>query len=457
MLHTLIAVFDNRSDAQGAMNELLAAGFDSSTLRLSEESAAKDMSASSITGATPGAGADAGASEGMGASIKHFFTDLFSDDTDTAHRQKYTTALDRGHHALTVTASSEEEVERAADIVEGFGPVDIDEKSAQWGGQPGMGSAAAYSAGAGNAQGAGLSGSQQLGTGAAAGGAQSAGASGSQQFNTGTTATAPGSDPGANTSGAQQYDMGTATAATGNVQGGSLAGSQQRDTGTDAAIPVVQEQLKVGKREVQRGGVRVYSRIVETPVQENIGLREEHVQVERRPVDQQIDPAAATAFKEQSIELRETAEEAVVQKTARVVEEVVVSKDVTQREETISDTVRHTEVEVEHLGTQPANDATGFSAQTGIDDPAWSPQTASDDTAYRSHWTSNYATSGTPYEQYAPAYSYGSTMAGQYRGRQWNDVESDMRTQWEARNSGSPSTWEQFKGAIRQGWDNVTK
>jgi uncharacterized protein (TIGR02271 family) len=419
MLHTLIAVFDNRSDAQGAMNELLAAGFDSSTLRLSEESAAKDMSASSITGATPGAGTDAGASEGMGASIKHFFTDLFSDDTDTPHREKYSTALDRGHHALTVTASSEEEVERAADIVEGFGPVDIDEKAAQWGGQqgmapaPGMGNDVAYSV-AGNAQSAGLSASQQL-------------------------------------------DPGTATAAAGNAQGGSLSGSQQRDTGTDAAIPVVQEQLKVGKREVQRGGVRVYSRIVETPVQENLNLREEHVHVERRPVDQQIDPAAATAFKEQSIELRETGEEAVVQKTARVVEEVVVSKDVTQREETISDTVRHTEVEVEQLGTQSANDATGYSAQTGIDDPAWSPQTASDDTAYRSHWTSNYATSGTPYEQYAPAYSYGSTMAGQYRGRQWNDVESDMRTQWEARNSGSPSTWEQFKGAIRHGWDSITK
>jgi hypothetical protein len=112
---------------------------------------------------------------------------------------------------------------------------------------------------------------------------------------------------------------------------------------------------------------------------------------------------------------------------------------------------------VERLGTQPANDATGFSAQTGSDDPAWSPQTASDDSAYRSHWSSNYATSGTPYEQYAPAYSYGSTMAGQHRGRQWNDVESDMRTQWEARNSGSPSTWEQFKGAIRHGWDSITK
>jgi len=396
MQHTLIAVFDNRSDAQGAMNELLAAGFDRTMLRMSEEGGATGMAASATTGASPQA------DEGIGASIKHFFTDLFSDDTDTVHRQKYTTALDRGHHALTVTASSEAEVERAADIVEGFGPVDIDEKSAQWDGQPAMGSDVAYSS-AGSVQGAGMSGSQQ-------------------------------------------YDVGTGTAGAGNVQGSSLSGSQQRDTGTDAAIPVVQEQLKVGKREVQRGGVRVYSRIVETPVQENLSLREEHVHVERRPVDQQIDPGAAAAFKEQSIELRETGEEAVVQKTARVVEEVVISKDVTERQESINDTVRHTEVEVEQLGTQSANDGTAYGTQA-----------ADDDTAYRSHWTSNYATTGTPYEQYAPAYSYGSTMAGQYRGREWNDVESDMRTQWEARNSGSPSTWEQFKGAIRHGWDSITK
>ena len=110
-----------------------------------------------------------------------------------------------------------------------------------------------------------------------------------------------------------------------------MQGSQQRDT-TTSTIPLVEEKLKVGKHEVQRGGVRVYTRIVETPVNETIGLREEHGHVERRPVNQPIGTGDSTAFKEQSIELRETAEEAVIEKSARVVEEVVIGKDVRQRQ-----------------------------------------------------------------------------------------------------------------------------
>jgi uncharacterized protein (TIGR02271 family) len=124
--------------------------------------------------------------------------------------------------------------------------------------------------------------------------------------------------------------------------GGTIqTGSMQRDMGEmlneqrTTAIPVVQEDLKVGKREVQRGGVRVFSRVVETPVNESVNLREEHVSVERRPVDQPISTADSTAFKEQSIEMREKAEEAVVQKSARVVEEVVVGKETSQRQENI--------------------------------------------------------------------------------------------------------------------------
>jgi uncharacterized protein (TIGR02271 family) len=110
------------------------------------------------------------------------------------------------------------------------------------------------------------------------------------------------------------------------------------------AFPVVQESLEVGKREVQTGGVRVYSRLTETPVSESVNLREEHASIERRAVDR---PATAADLKEGSVEIRETAEQAVVAKTARVVEEVVVGKEGSSRTETITDTVRGTEVEVE--------------------------------------------------------------------------------------------------------------
>jgi uncharacterized protein (TIGR02271 family) len=121
----------------------------------------------------------------------------------------------------------------------------------------------------------------------------------------------------------------------------------------EQAIPIVQEQLRVGKRAVERGGVRVRAYTVETPVNEQISLREEHVNVERHRVDQPLSAASGDAFQERTIELSETTEEVVVAKEARVVEELVINKEATERTETISDKVRHTEVDVERLPARP--------------------------------------------------------------------------------------------------------
>jgi uncharacterized protein (TIGR02271 family) len=122
-------------------------------------------------------------------------------------------------------------------------------------------------------------------------------------------------------------------------------------TGGEEVIPVVEERLRVGKRETAHGRLRVRSYVVETPVQEQVTLREERVEVERRPVDRAIPPgddaARADAFRERTIEAAETREEAEVAKEARVTEEVVVRKEAEERTETVRDTVRRTEVEVE--------------------------------------------------------------------------------------------------------------
>jgi uncharacterized protein (TIGR02271 family) len=141
----------------------------------------------------------------------------------------------------------------------------------------------------------------------------------------------------------------------------SGASSSPATTGTagrgqEEVIPVYEEQLRVGKREVGRGSVRVRSYVVEQPVQEQVRLREERVNVERRPVDRPADIAAGTAepFRERTIEVTATAEEAVIGKEARVKEEIVVSKDAEERTETVSDTVRRTEVEIDDKrGTAP--------------------------------------------------------------------------------------------------------
>jgi uncharacterized protein (TIGR02271 family) len=118
-------------------------------------------------------------------------------------------------------------------------------------------------------------------------------------------------------------------------------------TGGEDRIPIIEERLQVGKRETTHGRVRIRSYVVETPVQEQVTLREERVQVERRPVDRPVSATDDALFREQVIEVTETAEEAVVAKEARVTEEVVVRKDAEERTETVRDIVRRTQVEVE--------------------------------------------------------------------------------------------------------------
>jgi uncharacterized protein (TIGR02271 family) len=158
--------------------------------------------------------------------------------------------------------------------------------------------------------------------------------------------------------------------------GGTTAGLAQPDTsrqdfgtsgtaqtGSEERIPVVEERLSVGKRETARGRVRIRSYVVETPVQERVTLREEHVSIERHPVDRPL-AAGDDAFRERTVEATESAEEAVVAKEAQVKEELVIRKTAEERTQTVQDTVRRTEVEVEDERRQ-AGTSTGGATTAG--------------------------------------------------------------------------------------------
>lgn len=118
---------------------------------------------------------------------------------------------------------------------------------------------------------------------------------------------------------------------------------------TGQTAQVIEENLQVGKRTEQTGGVRLRSRIVERPVEASVRLREEHVVVNRTPVNRPATEADFQAFKEGEIEVTESAERAVVSKEAHVVEEVSLGKEVSEREQIVRDTVRNTEVDVEQI------------------------------------------------------------------------------------------------------------
>jgi uncharacterized protein (TIGR02271 family) len=305
MALTVIGVFDNASEAQQAVEALVSDGFSRSSIDLSATQASSSTSTSGDyvqdrNRNTSGTYAEevVDDTKDTGSGIGNFFSSLFGggDDAD-----RYSRVGDRSS-IVTVHAQSDDEAERAADILDDNGAVDVNERDAQ------------YSSTTGTTTGTGV-----VGTGYA--------------DNTGYT-------------------------------------DNTLNTNTGDTIKVVEENLAVGKREVETGGVRVRSRIVERPVEENLRLREERVTVQRNPVNRPATEADLNAFQEGQIEMRETAERAVVSKTANVVEEISIGKEVTEHDEVIRDTVRKTEVDVENLGT---NEGTVRTDRTSFD---------SDDTTY---------------------------------------------------------------------------
>ncbi len=126
----------------------------------------------------------------------------------------------------------------------------------------------------------------------------------------------------------------------------NVAGLTRAANDGETVIPIIEEQLRLGKRAVESGTTQVRTSVSEVPVEESVTLREENVTVERRPVDRAVENAPA-AFKEGTFEVTEMAEVPVISKEARVVEEVVIGKNVTEHQETVSETVKRTEVDVD--------------------------------------------------------------------------------------------------------------
>jgi stress response protein YsnF len=286
MAQTVIGFFDDASDAQRAVEQLQSRGISRDRIDVSRGSAGTGTAGApgtvghdthdpnTVRTTSDGRTVD---TEGRNTNrITDFFNSLFG-GSDKNDADRYSRVAERAGAIVTVHAQSEEEAERAADILDDAGAVDVDERSASYG----------YT------------------------------------------------DTRSTDRGARQDTSGE----------------------REVAIPRIEENLEVGKRTEERGGVRVRSRIVERPVEEHLRLREENVHVEREPVNRPVSGEDLANFREGEIELTERAEVPVVNKEARVVEEVRVTKDVTEHDEAIRDTVRKTDVDVENIdrGTRDTN------------------------------------------------------------------------------------------------------
>jgi stress response protein YsnF len=282
MAQTVIGFFDSESEAQRAVNELESKGITRDRIDYSRNSGLQQSSGEQVSRDRDRDGENG---------ITRFFRNLFGGDDDEADR--YSRVGNNAQCLVTVHARTSDEAERAADILDDCGAIDVDERSSRY---------------------------------------------------------ATGSDSRTGVSG---------------VPGGS-----DRSRDRDNTIERAEERLDVGKRTEEGGGIRVRSRIVERPVEEHVRLREEHVHVERNPVNRPVSGDRDSAFQERDIELTERSEIPVVNKEARVVEEIRVSKDVDERDETIRDTVRNTEVDIDRVDDQHRTDRNypGADRSTGSSD-----------------------------------------------------------------------------------------
>jgi uncharacterized protein (TIGR02271 family) len=177
------------------------------------------------------------------------------------------------------------------------------------------------------------------------------------------------------------------------------------ERGEEVVVPLIQEDLTVGTREVEAGGVRVTSHVREFPVEKQVTIHEERVTVERRTVDRPLDEEPA-AFRDQDLEVRGITEEPVIRKRARVTEEIRLHKDRSEQLQNVDDTVRHTEIAVTDLPAQQ-----DFSTQ---------------------------------------AHALGEELHYRSTGRDFAAVEAEAKAAWERER---PGTWDRVRDAVRAGFE----
>jgi uncharacterized protein (TIGR02271 family) len=366
MAKTVVGLFDNRAEAQAVVSDLLAAGFRRESVsamskkmdgrdpeveyveedgREQIEEMAKGAGAGAAIGgaaglflsvvagaAVPGIGpvlaagplAAILAGAGIGATAGGLISGLtrLGVPDDDAHF--YAEGLRRGGTLVSVEAA-DDEAERAVAVMKQHGAVEIDKRAAEWREQGWTGFS-----------------EETL-----------------RPLVTPPSDIATGSKRGGRDEAQPRASERTGERASEVTAEHRLADAPPAGGGRGLTVPVAEESLEVGRREVERGGVRVERRVEERPVEEEVRLREERVNVERRPADYTFHGSEMEAFKEGQLEIREAYEELIVNKKARVVEEVVINKRVEERTETVRETLRRSEVDVEPLEGNLARRAEG--------------------------------------------------------------------------------------------------
>jgi len=223
-------------------------------------------------------------------------------------------------------------------------------------------------------------------------------------------------------------------------EGQTLQGSQGQATEGEIRVPVAEERLNVETRQAELGEVQLRKTVEQEQVSVPVELQREEVRVDQRDVADRPVQAGDQVFQEGTIRVPVRGEEAVVSKQAVVTGEVVIEKERTTEREQITDTIRRERVEVDEQYNQHRS---GFQQHFG---------------------QRQQQAGGRSWEEAEPNYQYGYMAArnDQYQGRQFEDVESDLRSDYQQRFGGQSgqtdqtgtgaSAWDRLREEVREGW-----
>ncbi len=84
-----------------------------------------------------------------------------------------------------------------------------------------------------------------------------------------------------------------------------------------------------------------------------------------------------------------------------------------------------------------------------------------DPTREDAYWRKNYATRpyvapGESYDQYGPAYRFGVDTYPEHQGRQFDEVEDTLRSDWQTARGTSTLSWDKAKYATRDSWNRLS-
>lgn len=301
----LVAIYPTVEEARRVSDRLLAEGLDPADVRLTD-----------ATGGTSGEYVEREPHRGHG-----FFDWLFASDVPEYDRDRYTTHLNENRAAVSVHVPDQSWHDRVIAIMEEFNPVDLEED----------GHAVTRESDVASVPTAGMT---------------------TARSDLGATARTGVETTRTDYAAAARNDLGTTARAD---AGAAARTGMTRER--EEVIPVVKEELEVGKRATEQR-YRVKSYVVEQPVEKQVTVRDERVEIEHRPISRTGDLRMP---QERTIEVVERHEEPVVEKRVTGAEEIVVRKEVVERPETVRGTVRETKVDVEK---EPAATAAGATRTT---------------------------------------------------------------------------------------------